>query len=99
MGRATAHFGRRTLGTWGGIKRSNIIKFQLHVQSQFQRFLKTLCVFLRLKDIKHIRRDFYSVALVMPQHSPRIGLRGAWGSKMYFAEHVHVAYHIEGDDE
>ena len=60
MGRATAHFfGRRPLGTWGGIKRSNIIKFQLHVQSQFQKFLKqTLCVFSRLKDIKHIKRDF-----------------------------------------
>ena len=56
-------FGRRPLGTWGGIKRSNIIKFQLHVQSQFQRFLnQTLCVFPRLKDIKHIKRDFYSVA-------------------------------------
>ena len=33
------------------------------------------------------------------QRAPRMGLRGAWGSKMYFAEHGHVAYHIEGDDE
>ena len=33
-----------SLGPWGGVKRSNIIKFQL--QSQFQRFLyQTLCVF------------------------------------------------------
>ena len=43
----------------------DIIKFQL--QSQFQRFLnQTLCVFSQMKDIKHIRRDFYSVTWVMP---------------------------------
>ena len=45
---------------------SKIIKFQL--QSQFQRILyQTLCVFSQIKDIKHIERDFYSIALVMPQ--------------------------------
>ena len=44
----------------------NIIKFQL--QSQFQKFLnQTLCVFSQMKDIKHIRRDFHSLAWVMPQ--------------------------------
>ena len=54
------------LGPWGGAKRSNIIKSQL--QSQFQRFLnQTLFVFSQMKDIKHIRRDFHSVAWVMPQ--------------------------------
>ena len=58
--------GPRLLGPWGGSKRSNIIKSQL--QSQFQRFLnQTLCVFSQMKDIKHIRRDFHSVAWVMPQ--------------------------------
>ena len=57
-----------------------------------------MCVFT-IKRYKYIKRDFYSVAWVMPQHAPRMGLRGAWGSKMYFAEHGHVAYHIEGDDE
>ena len=36
-------------------------------QSQFQRFLfQTLCVFSQMKDTKHIRRVFYSVAWVMP---------------------------------
>ena len=40
--------------------------FQLH--NQFQRFLnQTSCVFSQMKDIKHIRRDFYPVAWVMPQ--------------------------------
>ena len=65
MGRATYFFWPRPLGPWGGVKRSNIISFQL--QSQFQRFLfQTLCVFSQMKDTKHIRQDFNSVALVMP---------------------------------
>ena len=47
----------------------NVIKFQL--QSQFQSFLnQTLYVFSQMKDIKHTRRDFHSVALVMPQGVP-----------------------------
>ena len=55
----------RPLGPWGGAKRSNIIKS--HLQSQFQRFLnQTMCVFSQMKDVKHIRRDFHSVAWVMP---------------------------------
>ena len=59
-------FGPHPLGPRGGAKRSNIIKSQS--QSQFQRFLnQTLCVFSQLKDIKYIRRDFHSVAWVMPQ--------------------------------
>ena len=67
MAHATAHFfGPHPLGPWGGAKRSNIIKSQS--QSQFQRFLnQTLYVFSQMKDIKHIRQDFHSVASVMPQ--------------------------------
>ena len=58
-------FWPRPLGPRGGVKRWNIIQFQL--QSQFQRFLfQTLCVYSQMKDTKHIRRDFYSVAWVMP---------------------------------
>ena len=45
---------------------SNIIKFWL--TCQFQRFLyQTLCVFSQMKDTKHIRRDFHSITLVIPQ--------------------------------
>ena len=59
------YFWPHLLGLWGGVKRSNIIKFQL--ESQFQRFLyQTLCVLSQIKDIKHIKRDFHSVAWVMP---------------------------------
>ena len=82
------------LGTWGGVKRSNIIKFQLH--SQFQRFLyQTLCVFPQMKDIKHIKHDFYYFVCVMPQG---LGTGGAQGVKKNW-EHGHVAYQIDGDDE
>ena len=76
MGCATAHF----LGgpaPWGPGKwpncriLSNIIKIQL--QSQFQRFLnQTLCFYSQMKDIKHIRRDFYSAAR---------GYRGGWAGQ------------------
>ena len=61
----------------------NDIKFQL--QSQFQRFLnQTLCVNSQMKDIKHIRRDFYSAAWVMPQGWDLGGNVGGWGLKYIF---------------
>ena len=78
-------FGPHPLGPWGGAKRSNIIKSQS--QSQFQRFFnQTLCVFSQLKDMKHIRRDFHSVAWVMPQGWD-LGAPwgGGWGvQKLFF---------------
>ena len=49
-----------------------------------------VCV-VQMKDTKHIRRDFHSVTLVMPQGVP-------WGSKNIFFKHGHVAYQIEVDD-
>ena len=69
MGRATASFfDPAPLGPLGGVKRSNIIYFQL--QSQFQRFLyQTLCAFSQMKDTLHIRQNVHSVAWVMPQGS------------------------------
>ena len=63
----------------------NIIKFQL--QSQFQRFLnQTLCVFSQMKNIKHIRQDFHSVASVMPQGWDFGVPWGGWWSKIFFSE-------------
>ena len=84
MAHATAQFfGPHPLGPWGGAKRSNIIKSQS--QSQFQRFLnQTLCVFSQLKDIKHIRQDFHSVAWVMPQGWDLGVPRGVGGPKNFF---------------
>ena len=77
-------FWTHLLGPWGGAKRSNIIKYQL--QSQFQRFLnQTLCVFSQMKDIKHIRRDFHSLAWVMPQGSDLgVPCGVEWSKKNFF---------------
>ena len=70
-------------GALGRAKRSNIIKSQ--PQSQFQRFLnQTLCVFSQLKNIKHIRRDFHSIAWVMPQEWDLGVPGGVGGSKNFF---------------
>ena len=49
-----------------------------------------------MKDTKHIRRDFHSVAWVMPQgwDFRALGYPG-----VIFFKHGHVAYQIDGDDE
>ena len=52
-----------------------------------------------MKDIKHIRRDFYSVPWVMPQDWDFGALGVPRGSNIFFFKHGHVAYQIEGDDE
>ena len=54
---------------------------------------QTLYVFSQMKTTKHIRRDFHSVALVMPQGW------GCPGGQILFFQHGHVAYQIDGDDE
>ena len=43
---------------------------------------QTLCVFLQVKDTKHIRRDLHSVAWVMPQGSGAGGAQGVKKSNM-----------------
>ena len=45
-----------------------------------------------MKDIKHIKRDFHSVHLVM--HAPGLGTWEFWGQKFNFSEHGHMAYQI-----
>ena len=66
----------RPLGSLGGVKGQISFNF---IKSQFQRFFYTkLCVFSQMKDTKHIRRDFHSVAWVMP---PGVGLWGAGGAQ------------------
>ena len=49
-----------------------------------------------MKDTKHIRRDFHSVAWVMRQGWD-LGHPG--DQKKNFFKHSHVAYQIDGDDE
>ena len=52
-----------------------------------------------MKDTKHIRRVFCSVACVMPQGWDFGALGVPRGSNYYFFKHGHVAYQINGDDE
>ena len=49
-----------------------------------------------MKDKKHIRRDFHSVARVMPQGWDFGAL---WVDKIYFFKHGYVVYQIDEDDE
>ena len=51
-----------------------------------------------MKDTKHIRRDFHSVAWVMSQ-GWTLGRWGCQGGGVIFLKHGHVAYQIDGDDE
>ena len=51
-----------------------------------------------MKDTKHIRWDFNSVAWVMPQGSDLGALGVPRGVKKNF-KHGHVAYQIDSDDE
>ena len=51
-----------------------------------------------MKDTKHIRRDFYSVAWVMP-HRWDFGALGVPRGSNNFFSNGHVAYQIDGDDE
>ena len=75
------------LVTLGRGKRSKIIKFRL--PCQFQRFLcQILCVFSQMKDTKHIRPDFYSVAWVMPQGWDFGALGVPRGVKQFFFSNI-----------
>ena len=51
-----------------------------------------------MKDTKHIRRDFHSVAWVMPQGS-NLGVLGCPGGHFIFFKQGHVAYQIDADDK
>ena len=51
-----------------------------------------------MKDTKHIRRDFYSVAWVMPQGWDFRAL-GVPRGQTFFFKHGYVAYQIYRDDE
>ena len=74
-----------------GACNSNFFKFQL--QSQFLRFFlyQTLCLYSQMEDTKHIKRDFNSVAWVMPQGSD-FGALGVPRESIVFS--IIVMWHI-----
>ena len=51
-----------------------------------------------MKDTKHIRCDFHSVAWVMPKGWD-FGAMGCPGGQKKKFEHGHMAYQINGDDK
>ena len=57
-----------------------------------------VCV-VQMKDTKHIRRDFHSVTLVMPQGWDFGALGVPRGSTNIFFKHGQVAYQFDGDDK
>ena len=59
---------------------------------------QTLYVLSQMKDTKHIRRDFYSVILVMPQEWD-LGTGGVPRGSKHFFKHGHVTYQIDQADE
>ena len=52
-----------------------------------------------MKDTKHIKQNFHSVAWIMPQGWDLGALGAPKKSKQFFFKHGHVAYQIDGDDE
>ena len=72
------YFSRAPWGPGEGSK-GKILNFN---NSQFKRFLyQTLCVFSQMKDIKHIKLTFYSVAWVMPKGWDFVGMGCPGGLK------------------
>ena len=51
-----------------------------------------------MKDTKHVRWDFHSVAWAMPQGWD-FGAGAPRGSKIIYFKHGQLAYQIDGDDE
>ena len=56
-----------------------------------------MCVVSQMKNTKYIKRDFHSVAWVMPQGWD-FGAIGCPGVNFVF-KHGHVAYQIDEDDK
>ena len=59
--------------------------------------LRSLECVVQMKDTKHIRQDFHSFTLVMPQGWDFGALGVPRGVKKI--KHGHVVYQIDGDDE
>ena len=82
----------------GALGRGQKVKYHLisNTKSISKIFIPNLCVFSQMKDTKHIRQDFYSVAWVMPQ-GWGFGALGVPRGSQFFFKHGHVAYQIDGD--
>ena len=81
MGRATSNFFLAAGPGEGSKGQYHLISITKSISKLFNQ---TLCVFLQMKDTKHIRRDFHSVPLVIPQGWDLGALGVPRGSKKIF---------------
>ena len=96
MGRATAKI---ILAPPPGEGSKGQISFNFNYKVNFKDFFyQTLCLFSQMKDTNHIRRDFHSVTLVMPQGGT-LCRWGCPGRVKFLFKHGYVTYQIDGDDE
>ena len=84
-----------SLAPWGPGSKGQI-SFNFNYKVNFKDFfIPTLCVFSQMKDTKHIRRDFHSLAWVVPQGWDFGALGCQGGQKFTFFKHGKIV----GDDE
>ena len=96
IGRAVADFFAPPTGE--GSKGQISLNFNYKVN--FKDFYTKIGVcFSQIKDIKHIKQDFHSIAWLMPQGWDFGALGVPRGTKQKFFEHDHVAYQINGEGE
>ena len=88
MGRSTSNF--FLASPPGALGRGQKVKYHLIsiTKSISKTLYQILCVFSQMKDTKHIRRDFYSVAWVMPQGWDFGALGVPRGSNNFFSNMV-----------
>ena len=84
------YFWPRPLGPWRGVKGQ--ISFDFYYKVNFKDFIPNFVFVSQMKDTKHIRRDFNSVAWVMPQGSD-FGALGCQGVKNFLSNMV--MWHIK----
>ena len=73
------------------------ISLNFNNKVNFKDIYANLCVFLQIKDIKHVERDFFNIGSCPRARLWAEGVRRE--SKIYFFEHGYMAYQIDGDDE
>ena len=71
-------------------------KGQISFNFNYKDNIPNLCVFSQMKDTKHIRRDFHSVAWVMPQGWDYRALGVPRRSKLFFSNMVMLHIKLTG---
>ena len=86
----------------GALGRGQKVKYFISITRSISKiFIPNFVCVVQMKYTKHIRQDFHSVTLVMPQgwDFGELGCPGGGGGVNIFSKHGHVAYQIDRDDE